>query len=203
VAAAGLPALAACTSNSTTSGSDTSGGSDSRTISVTSSDDACDLTADTAPAGNVVFKVRNTGSKVTEFYLYAKDGKRIVGEVENVGPGLSRSLVVNMAAGSYVPACKPGMTGKGIRSTFTVTPSKGASGTASGTAQKQVDAANEQYHEYVEDQSAELHATTKQFVAAYKTVDYDTLSRAEVKQLADAVNALSEPLSRLTAAVAL
>ncbi len=171
VTAAGLPALAACTSNSTTSGSDTSGGSGSRSISVTSSDDACDLTADTAPAGNVVFKVKNTGSKVTEFYLYAKDGKRIVGEVENVGPGLSRSLVVNMAAGSYVPACKPGMTGKGIRSTFTVTPSKGASGTASGTAQKQVDAANEQYHEYVEDQSAELLAATKQFVAAYKAGD--------------------------------
>ena len=175
VAAAGLPALAACTSNSTTSSSDGSG-SGSRTITVTSSDDACELSADTAPAGNVVYKVKNTGNKVTEFYLYAEDGKRIVGEVENVGPGLSRSLVVNMAAGSYVPACKPGMTGEGIRSTFTVTPSKDASGTASGTAQKQVDAANEQYHEYVEDQSAELLAATRQFVAAYKSGD-DTEAR--------------------------
>ena len=45
------------------------------------------------------------------------------------------------------------------------------SGTASGTAQKQVDAANEQYHEYVEDQSAELLAATKQFVATYKAGD--------------------------------
>ena len=131
-------------SNSTTSDSDNSSGSGSRTISVTSSDDACDLSADTHGREGR-FKVKNTGSKVTEFYLYAQDGKRIVGEVENIGPGLSRSLVVNMAAGSYVPACKPGMTGKGIRSTFTVTPSKGASGTASGTAQKQVEAANEQY----------------------------------------------------------
>ena len=68
VAAAGLPALAACTSNSTTSSSDGSG-SGSRTITVTSTDDACTLSADTAPAGNLVFKVKNTGDKVTEFYL--------------------------------------------------------------------------------------------------------------------------------------
>jgi iron uptake system component EfeO len=32
-------------------------------------------------------------------------------------------------------------------------------------------------------------------------VSYDALSTDQVKQLADAVNALSEPLSRLTAAV--
>ena len=32
-------------------------------------------------------------------------------------------------------------------------------------------------------------------------VSYDALSTEQVKQLADAVNALSEPLSRLTAAV--
>ena len=32
-------------------------------------------------------------------------------------------------------------------------------------------------------------------------VSYDSLSTAQVKQLSDAVNALSEPLSRLTAAV--
>ena len=39
----------------------------------------------------------------------------------------------------------------------------------------------------------------------YKTGDgfvtYDTLTTDQVKQLSDAVNALSEPLSRLTAAV--
>ena len=34
-------------------------------------------------------------------------------------------------------------------------------------------------------------------------VSYDKLSTAQVKQLSDAVNALSEPLSKLTAAVTL
>ncbi len=115
VAALALPALAACTDN--TSSSSSSKGGD-RTISVTSTDSSCKLSKDEAPSGNLVYKVKNNGSKVTEFYLYGEDGLRIVGEVENVGPGLSRNLVINVPAGKYVPACKPGMTGKGIRSDF-------------------------------------------------------------------------------------
>ena len=118
VAGVSLPALAACTDNGSSSDQ-----GDSRTVNVTSSDDACDLSADAAPSGRLVFKVKNTGTKVTEFYLYAADGKRIVGEAENIGPGLTRSLVVNAPAAKYVPACKPGMTGSGIRGTFTVTAS--------------------------------------------------------------------------------
>ena len=55
-----------------------------------------------------MFKVKNTGTEVTEFYLYAEDGLRIVGEIENVGPGLTRDLVVRAAPGTYVTACKPG-----------------------------------------------------------------------------------------------
>jgi iron uptake system component EfeO len=163
--AGGLPVLAACTSNST--GTDTG---DGRTIDVTSSDKVCELSAEKAPSGRLVFKVENTGSKVTEFYLYAADGKRIIGEAENIGPGLSRSLVVNAPAGKYVPACKPGMTGQGIRSTFTVTES-GEKNNASAAVQKQVDDANAAYQEYVEDESTQLLAGTKQFVAAYKAGD--------------------------------
>ncbi len=171
VAGVSLPALAACTSNSSSSD-----GGDGRTITVTSSDDACELSTDSAPSGRLVYKIKNTGSKVTEFYLYAADGQRIVGEVENIGPGLSRALVVNAPAGKYVPTCKPGMEGKGIRSTFTVTDS-GEKSNASGAAQQQVDAANAQYKEYVEDQSGELLEGTKQFVAAYKDGD-DAEARA-------------------------
>jgi iron uptake system component EfeO len=164
VAGMSLPALAACTDNSS------SDQGDSRTINVTSSDDACDLSTDTAPSGRLVFKVKNTGSKVTEFYLYAADGKRIIGEAENIGPGLSRSLVVNAPAAKYVPACKPGMTGSGIRGTFTVSES-GEKSNAAPAVQKQVEAANAQYHAYVEDQAGQLLAGTKRFVAAYKAGD--------------------------------
>ena len=36
---------------------------------------------------------------MTEFYLYGDDGKRIVGEVENVGPGITRELVLKVEPG--------------------------------------------------------------------------------------------------------
>ena len=88
------------------------------TITVTSSDDACELSATEVGSGTVTFKVKNTGSKVTEFYLYAGDGNRVVGEVENIGPGLTRDLVVTASPGKYLTACKPGMRGDGIRANW-------------------------------------------------------------------------------------
>lgn len=116
------PVLAACTENkAASSGAD-------RTITVDSSDDACDLSATEVPSGSLTFQVTNSGSEVTEFYLYGEDGERIVGEVENIGPGLSRDLTVAAPAGSYVAACKPGMAGDGIRVDLTVTDSGRPSG---------------------------------------------------------------------------
>jgi iron uptake system component EfeO len=175
VGALALPALAACTDNTT----DNAGGKggDARTISVTSTDDACELSAHRAPSGNLVYKVTNKGSKVTEFYLYGADGLRIVGEVENVGPGLSRDLVINVPAGTYVPTCKPGMAGKGIRSDFTVTGSDRKSA-VSGATQQQISTANAQYRAYVRDQTEQLLAGTRQFVAAYKAGDDDGRARS-------------------------
>ncbi|HEX5562491.1 MAG TPA: iron uptake system protein EfeO [Nocardioidaceae bacterium] len=170
-----LPALAACTHNTTSA----KGGGGERTISVTSTDDSCTLSTDTAPAGNLVYQVQNKGSRVTEFYLYAEDGLRIVGEVENVGPGLSRDLVLNVPPGSYVPACKPGMAGKGIRSDFTVTGSQqtGRQGAVAGATRRQVETANRQYGSYVRDQTEQLIAGTRRFVAAYKAGN-DDLARS-------------------------
>ncbi|MEO7942101.1 MAG: iron uptake system protein EfeO [Marmoricola sp.] len=140
------------------------------TVNVASSAKECDLTSSKAPSGNVVFKVKNTGSEVTEFYFYAEDGLRIVGEIENVGPGLSRDLVVRAAPGTYVAACKPGMTGKGIRSRFTVTDS-GKSTAIKGVDQATIDAATSQYAAYVRDQSQQLVDETTKFAAAYKAGD--------------------------------
>ncbi len=136
-------------------------------ITVESSADACTLTADEAPSGNLAFKVKNTGTEVTEFYLYAEDGLRIVGEIENVGPGLSRDLVVRAAPGTYITACKPGMGGKGIRSEFTVNDS-GKDTEIKGVDQATIDAATSQYAAYVKDQARTLVTETERFTAAYK-----------------------------------
>ncbi|MFV0461702.1 MAG: cupredoxin domain-containing protein [Nostocoides sp.] len=110
-----LLATAACAADTTSPAKDTVA------IEVTSSDTACDVALTQAPAGAVDFTVTNTGSSATEFYLYAAGGK-VVGEVEDIGPGLSRTLHVELAEpGTYETACKPGMTGDGIRAPFTVT----------------------------------------------------------------------------------
>ncbi|CAM01711.1 iron uptake system component EfeO [Saccharopolyspora erythraea NRRL 2338] len=90
-------------------------------ITVRAGDQSCELSATTAPAGTIRFDITNTGSQVTEFYLYG-EGDRVLGEVEDIAPGLTRELVVDVPrAGGYTTACKPGMQGGGIRGQFTVT----------------------------------------------------------------------------------
>src|SRR6478735_3845057 len=159
-----VPFLAACTEN--TRGDEADSG-DARTVSVTSTDDGCEVSQVEVPAGTLTFDVKNDGSQVTEFYLVGEDGLRIVGEVENVGPQLSRQLVVNAPAGTYVTACKPGMKGDGIRADFTVSASSDAP-SVSADDQQVVDQALTNYQAYVQDQSDQLVAKTEEFVALYK-----------------------------------
>lgn len=114
---AGLAALAltGCVPN-------TNADADGTAISVESSATECTVSSASAPSGSVVFTVKNTGEQETEFYLLGEDGKRVVGEVEHIGPGTSRDLVVDVAAGEYFTVCKPGMSGDGVgRTAFTVT----------------------------------------------------------------------------------
>ena len=60
----------------------------------------------------------------------------MIGEVENISPGLQRKLVVQFSEpGTYQTACKPGMIGDGLRADFVV---KGAS--AQTDANRQVQA---------------------------------------------------------------
>jgi iron uptake system component EfeO len=153
----GLGALTGCVANSP---GDASAGAG---LSVDSSADACTVSAAQAPSGNLSFTVTNSGEQVTEFYVLAEDGLRIVGEVENIGPGLSRDLVVQLAPGSYLTTCKPGMVGDGIDKTaFTVTDS-GNAVVADADLDAQVAVANTNYAAYVRDQVAQLLTGTQSF----------------------------------------
>lgn len=143
---------------------------------MSSTDDACEVGATTAPAGVVRFAVANNGSQVTEFYVLAADGVQVLGEVENVGPGLTRDLVVQLAPGSYTLACKPGMTGDGIRSEFTVTGSA-ADAAETGAGADAIAAATAAYVAFVQEQTEELVEETEKFVDAYKAGD-DQLARS-------------------------
>lgn len=163
-AAAALPfALTACTDN-------VKAGATDGPIQVVSTDSKCTVSAGSAPSGNLTFSVKNDGPQVTEFYLLAEDGLRILGEVENIGPGLSRNLVVTAEPGKYTTACKPGMTGDGIRAAFDVTDS-GTKPAVDGDFQKLLDTGTQQYAAYVKDQTEQLIAGTKEFAAAYAAGD--------------------------------
>jgi iron uptake system component EfeO len=158
-------ALAACTSTAPPPGDAPGGGP----IAVTAADDSCQVGATEAPAGTITFAVRNTGSKITEFYLYGT-GDRIMGEVENIGPGLTRNLIVEVPdGGTYTTACKPGMVGDGIRAPFTVT----------GSAARSVDEntrlaeATTGYHRWVTSQIEALLPKTQEFVDAVKAGDVE------------------------------
>jgi iron uptake system component EfeO len=161
-------ALAGCTSTAPTQ-TNAGGGTAGGPITVKASDTACEVSATAAPAGNITFSVNNAGSKVTEFYLYGV-GDRIMGEVENVGPGITRQLIVEVPdGGTYTTACKPGMVGDGIRSPFTVT----------GNAQRSTDTnaklaeATAGYKRYVTSQIETLVAKTGEFVTAVKAGKID------------------------------
>jgi len=155
--------LTACGTESTKPGEE----GDPRALTVSSTDAACDVSAREAPAGTLSFAVTNGGSEVTEFYLLAEDGLRIVGEVEAIGPNTSKTLTVNAPAGSYVTACKPGMVGDGIRGDFTVTASD-EEPEVSASDQELIDQAQANYAAYVEDQSAQLLEQTAEFVELYE-----------------------------------
>jgi iron uptake system component EfeO len=160
-------ALAACTSTAPPAEDAAGGGGP---IAVTAGDASCEVGAAEAPAGNITFSVRNTGTKITEFYLYGT-GDRIMGEVENIGPGLTRDLIVEVPdGGSYTTACKPGMVGDGIRAPFTVT----GSATRSVDENTRLAEATTGYHRWVTSQIEALVPKTQEFVDAVKAGDVET-----------------------------
>jgi iron uptake system component EfeO len=133
-------------------------------VAVAATDSTCQVATTSLPAGTHRFEVTNKGSRVTEFEVLA--GEKIVAEVENISPGTSRTLLADLAAGSYQAACLPGMVGDGIRSTLTV------SGAAQqGGDDQRLTAAASAYTGYVRTQVAALQQQTAAFADAVKAGD--------------------------------
>lgn len=152
--------LAGCGEDEPT-GTGTAGGP----IAVTASDTTCEVARAESAAGTVTFKITNTGSKVNEFYIFAA-GDRVMGEKENILPGVPVELRVELTAGAYEAACKPGMVGDGIRSKFTVTGSA-----APLTKDQKLADATANYQRYVKSQTDALLVKTEEFVLAVKAGD--------------------------------
>ncbi|MDH6462168.1 iron uptake system component EfeO [Micromonospora sp. A200] len=163
LAAAGVLAVTGVTACS--DGKEQDGAKGANAVKVKASDTTCEVEVTALDAGQATFTITNSGSKVNEFYVYAA-GDRVMGEVENIAPGLSRELRVELPAGTYETACKPGMSGRGIRGALKV------SGTAPTVAPDAALAqATASYQRYVASQTGALLTKTEEFVAAVKAGD--------------------------------
>lgn len=127
-------ALLASTASLTACGTGTDAGAPATTVQVTATDTTCVLDRTDVAAGRTRFTVTNGGSEITEVYVYAEaDGAftSVVSEVENIGPGTSRDMEVDLGGGTYEVACKPGQTGEGIRATLMVEGASASEGSSS------------------------------------------------------------------------
>jgi iron uptake system component EfeO len=132
--------------------------------------DSCTLSADSVAAGPVTFTVDNqSATGITEVELL--QGERILGEKENLAPGLNPvSFTVTLGGGSYqvyCPGASPEMTG------FTVT---GRALQQGGTTQALLRRGAKEYATYADTQvSAMVHGV----VALQKAVDSGDLAAAQ------------------------
>lgn len=163
--ALGLMALfvAACGSGG---GDDSSADSEQLTFKLT--DAGCEPHSVTAKAGPIDFQVENGGSAgVTELEIL--DGETILGERENVTEGLTGSFSLTLEEGEYTVRCNGGSDEDG---TLKVT------GELKTETSPETVAAIDTYKKYLLQNSEELTAKTKPFVAAVLAGDV-----AEAKRL--------------------
>jgi iron uptake system component EfeO len=160
VAAALVAALAGCSSSSKAD----------QAVAVTGTDTACTPATSTVGAGTVELRFDNKGSKVSELYVLRPDGS-IVTEKEDVAPGVTARVTVELPAGSYTLQCKPGMTGDGIKAPLTVTGASGAGALPAASTDPRLATAVTGYRAYVAGEAASSLALAKQLAAAVQSGD--------------------------------
>lgn len=164
-------ALAACTDNpGVASSSASDGGGAAGAVTVTLTDDACELSTASVPSGQVTFTITNNGTVPNEFEVLAEDKLRIISEKENIGPGSSVELTTSLAEGSYFTASKPNMVGALVgTAAFTVTAGEAVEVDEDTAALEEKAVAD--YTAYIKDQVGLLVTSAKEFTDAYVSGD--------------------------------
>lgn len=166
----GLPvvvALAATGCGGDASDAGDTAGAGSHTVSVTLTVDGCRPEPTSVPAGAVAFSVVNKdASAVSELELLKDD--RILGEKENLTPGLSGTFSLDLRAGSYTVSC-PGAKQETFE--FTVTGRSQTTGGDAGQAKAALAKATAGYASYVREQAGHLVTATEAFSAAVRAGD--------------------------------
>ncbi len=138
-------------------------------IDVQAKEDACQVAADSVESGTSTFSITNEGERVTEFYVLADDGLRVIAERENIAPGSTADLTVQLEPGNYFTACKPGLRGANVgQSEFTVT---GEPIQYNESDEKRFNEARDNYVAFVQNEVAELLPKVEEFAEAYAAGD--------------------------------
>ena len=161
---AALAAIALLAAACGGSGGDAPGGATKVTVTLTA--DGCAPKPAKVKAGPATFEVKNDGaSAVSEAELLSNG--TIVGEKENLTPGLSGTFSLNLKAGTYQVYCPNAKT---ERTPFTVTGAAAAS-SQDPKAQAALKKAVTGYHTYVVDQVGKAIPATKRFTDAVRDGD--------------------------------
>ena len=169
-------------------------------ITVDACDSGCRLSTTSTASGTATFTVTNTGSRSTEYELLDEQGATTVGEVENLGPGLTRTLNVRLPAGRYLSLCKPGMSGSGVgRTTLTVT----GGGAANASDRAAATAAATAYLAFVRSEAKTLLTGTRTFAAAFAAGDGRTAKSlyARTRASYERIEPVAETFGTLDAAL--
>ncbi len=143
------------------------GSAGAKQVAIKLTDAGCEPASLKLNAGRTEFKVTNAGTgRVSEFEVLS--GARILGEKENLVPGLSGSFTINLKPGEYSMACPGGKTAAtGVMNVGGTTVAE------TGANDPLLKSATQSYRSYVESKSAILVDRTEKFVAAIKAGDVD------------------------------
>ena len=165
--------LAACADNPKNAKGGASGSGNAQEITVTLTDDSCQLSSTSFPSGVVTFTITNSGSAPNELEILTEDKLQIISEQENIGPGTTAKLTTSLKEGTYYAACKPNMVGE-LKGVTQLTITKGAAVDVSADEAKAREDAVKNYTAYVRDQAGQLLTATQSFVTAYTSGDTAT-----------------------------
>jgi iron uptake system component EfeO len=178
IVAASLALVASgCSSSGSSSGAKGStgaaaSGGNSSTVKISLTSDGCEPKPAKVPAGAIEFDVTNSGAgSVSEAELRSSDKAHILGEQENLTPGLSGGFSLTVQPGTYKINC-PGASQPDW--TFTVT---GQATRPSWESNPQLVSAVEGYAAYVKQNTTDLVSHTQTFC---KAIDAKDMNQAKV-----------------------
>jgi iron uptake system component EfeO len=192
---------AACSSSGKTDGAavaSSSGDGGSKTVHIVLTSAGCRPKPAKVPTGQIEFDVRNASADaVSEAELRTHDLSHILGEQENLTPGLSGGFSLVVQPGKYVINC-PGAAHQ--HAPFTVT---GTSHSASWKSDPVLNSAVTQYGAYVRSNVARLVTATQSMCEAIDAGDLQTAQQryARARVLYERIEPVAEVWGSLDTAI--